>query len=149
MSNLFSKTFYKVLTEEDQPINTLKSVDDLSDTEAMASTLDPGTSPEDFDINAGSREAAVASAKSHVLMVGMLDEWIQKVTEFTNFLNDVKPNSNSIQSMLAKADEKSLFGVIKNAETKKVALVAKELAGLTQMLQGYRASAEDPKYKGS
>jgi hypothetical protein len=41
-----------------------------------------------------------------------------------------------------------LFGSIKTAETKKIALVARELAGFQQMLNGYVASSGDPKYKG-
>lgn len=148
MSNLFSKAFFRVLTEQEQPaMPPAGNADAISDKEAMASTLDAGTSPEDFDIHAGTREAAVAAAKSHSMMSSVLDQWITKVTEFSEFLNGQNPES--VQSMLSKADDKSLFGVIKSAETKKIALVAKELAGLNEMLKGYRASADDPKYRGS
>lgn len=149
MSNLFSKAFFRVLTEQDQPTTPPPAgdIDAMSDKDAMASTLDAGSSPEDFDVHAGTREAAVAAAKSHAMMSGVLDTWITKVTEFSEFLNG--QGGDSIQTMLSKADDKSLFGVIKSAETKKIALVAKELAGLNEMLKGYRASAMDAKYKGS
>jgi hypothetical protein len=41
-----------------------------------------------------------------------------------------------------------LFGSLKASETKKIALVARELAGFKEILNGYIASSGDPKYKG-
>lgn len=143
MSNLFSKTFLRVLNEEELPQN----IDNMSDADAMASTLDQGTDPTDFDVHAGTREASVAAARSHAMMTDVLGQWINKVVEFQDFLNG--QGGDSMQTLLSKADEKSLFGIIKTAETKKIALVAKELAGLNEMLKGYLAGAADPKYKGS
>jgi hypothetical protein len=79
-------------------------------------------------------------------MVEKLHSWIERIAEFTDFLNGQGPDS--VQTQLSKAHEKSLFGSIKTAETKKIALVARELAGFQQMLNGYVASSGDPKYKG-
>lgn len=147
MSDLFSSAFFKVLSEADIPPVPDAPQDELSDSDAMNSTLDPGTDPAAFDIHAGNREASLAAAKSHALMAERLKQWIAKMTEFSEFLNGQNPDS--VQSTLAKADEKTLFGVIKNAETKKIALVAKELAGLNEMMKGYMATSSDAKYLGS
>lgn len=119
----------------------------MSDADAMASTLDQGTTPEDFDVHAGSREAAIAAAKSHTMMADVLNQWIDKIDTFTDFLNGQQPDS--VQTQLSKADDKSLFGSIKTAESKKIGLVCKELAGFSQMLKTYAASSTDPRYKGA
>lgn len=152
MSNLFKKAFLRVLNEADvapalpAPADTTDPAA-MSDADAMASTLDQGTSPTDFDVHAGSREAALASAKSHAMMADVLNGWISKIDEFIDFLNGQQ--DNSVQTQLAKADDKSLFGAIKTAESKKIGLVCKELAGFAQMLKTYSASSSDPKYRGS
>ena len=138
MSNLFENAFKRVLVEADDV--------PMTDTEAMASILDKGTTPSDYDIEAGTQQASIAAAKANVAMVEKLHHWISKISEFTDFLNGQGPDS--IQTQLSKAHEKSLFGSIKTAETKKIALVARELAGFQQMLNGYVASSGDPKYKG-
>ena len=138
MSNLFESAFKKVLNEEDDV--------EISDSEAMASTLDKGTNMSDFDIEASTQQASIAAAQANVAMVERLHEWIGKISEFTNFLNGQGPDS--IQSQLSKAHEKSLFGSLKTSETKKIALVARELAGFKEILNGYIASSGDPKYKG-
>lgn len=147
MSNLFSKAFFRVINEQEELPPSTPDVDNMSDAEAMTSTLDKGTSPEDFDVHAGSREASVAVARSHAMMIEVLQQWIEKVKEFSEFLNGQK--GNSVQSMLAKAAEKSLFGSIKTAEAKKIAIVSKELAGLNEMLKGYLADSHNAKYLGS
>jgi hypothetical protein len=147
MSNLFSKAFFKVINEQDEIPVAQQDVDAMSDADAMASTLDQGTKPEDFDVNAGTREASLASAKSHAMMVDVLEQWISKVRDFSEFLNG--QGGKSVQTMLSTAAEKSIFGVIKTAESKKIAIVAKELAGLNEMLKGYLADASNPKYLGS
>lgn len=149
MSNLFKKAFFRVLNEADvapavpAPADTAA----MSDADAMASTLDQGTSPTDFDVHAGSREAALASAKSHAMMADVLNNWILKIDDFIDFLNGQQ--DDSVQTQLSKADDKSLFGAIKTAESKKIGLVCKELAGFCQMLKTYSASSSDPKYRGS
>lgn len=149
MSNLFGKAFFRLLSEADELPTPAPSPDPsaMSDVDAMASTLDQGTTPSDFDIHAGSREASVAAAKSHAMMADALNGWIGRIDEFINFLNGQQPES--IQTLLSKADNKSLLGAIKTAESKKIGLICKELAGFNQMLQTYSASSADPKYRGS
>lgn len=147
MSNLFSKAFFKVISEQEEAPVLAPDTAGVSDADAMAATLDQGTSPEDFDVNAGTREAGLAAAKSHAMMVDVIEQWIVKVKDFSEFLNG--QDGKSMQTMLSKAAEKSIFGVIKTAESKKISLVSKELAGLNEMLKGYLADAHNPKYMGS
>ena len=66
---------------------------------------------------------------------------------FINFINS--PDASSIQSKLNAAEAQTLYDKIKNAETKKIARVAGELATLNQQLMGYLATSNDPKYKYS
>jgi len=151
MSDLFKKAFFRTLREADElpavvPTPTTDT-SKMSDADAMQSTLDAGTEPTDFDIHSGSREAALAAAKSHSMMVDALNQWIIKIDDFIEFLNG--QNTDSVQTHLAKADDKSLLGAIKTAESKKIGLVCKELAGLAQMLKTYSASSGDPRYRGS
>jgi hypothetical protein len=61
MSNLFENAFKRVLVEADDV--------PMTDTEAMASTLDKGTTPSDYDIEAGTQQASIAAAKANVAMV--------------------------------------------------------------------------------
>ena len=145
MINLFEKAFKLTLLEKDG-LELPADPENISDADAMASTLDAGTEPSDYDIEAGTQQASIAAAKANAAMIEKLHVWISKIEEFTIFLNGQNPES--IQSQLSKAHEKSLFGSIKTAETKKIALVARELAGFKEMLNGYVASSSDPKYKG-
>jgi hypothetical protein len=149
MSNLFSKAFFRTLNEADEIPAADVSQDPaaMSDADAMASTLDQGSAPEDFDVHSGSKEAAMAAAKSHAMMTDMLDNWIVKIAEFTDFINGANPNS--VQTVLSKADKETLFGKIKAAEDKKIALVAKELAGLTQMLNLYKSNSDNAQLRGA
>lgn len=141
MKDLFSKAFLRSLNEAVD-----SDVEDMSDADAMASTLDVGTNPTDFDVNAGVRQASLAAAKANLQMVELLRTWITRIEDFTKFLNSADPDS--VQSTLSQAADKTLFGTIKTAETKKIAIVAKELSGLNEMLKGYLASSADPKYRG-
>ena len=115
MSNLFSKAFFRTLNEADEApmADVPQDPAAMSDADAMASTLDQGSAPEDFDVHSGSKEAAMAAAKSHAMMTDMLDNWIAKIAEFTEFINGATPNS--VQTVLSKADKETLFGKIKAA----------------------------------
>lgn len=138
MSNLFQKAFVHVLKE--QP-------DQISDSDAMAQTLDKGTNPADFDADAGAAANHMqAVTKMQAQMVASLEEWINKLEEFSDYLNGTQPNS--MQSKLKNAVPDTLYDKIRVAETKKIARVSMEVTSLCEMLKGYLASAADPKYKG-
>lgn len=138
MSNLFQKAFVHVLKE--QP-------DQISDSDAMAQTLDKGTNPADFDADAGAAANHMqAVTKMQAQMVASLEEWINKLEEFSDYLNGTQPNS--MQSKLKNAIPDTLYDKIRVAETKKIARVSMEVTSLCEMLKGYLASSADAKYKG-
>ena len=135
--SLYQKRFKKFLSEQDDE-NT-----ELTDQEAMASTLEPETSPEDFDIEAPAGGEGAIGAQSKQ-MFEELNGWIIKMDEFSNYLNGT---ADSIQTSLNGAESDTIFDSISNAETKKIARVAMEVSSLSEILKGYLAGANDPKYK--
>lgn len=138
MSN-YGNRFKRVLVEQDDT--------EITDKEAMAQTLDKGTSPEDFDVNAPPAGVEVVPTMSAVQkkMYEQLKGWIDRIDEFSTYLNGTGPES--IQSQLNAAEPDTLFDKISTAETKKIARVAVELTSLNEMLKGYLATANDPKYR--
>jgi hypothetical protein len=73
-----------------------------------------------------------------------LSSWIDEMDRFGDYLNGT---SNSIQTSLNSAEPDTIFDSISNAETKKIARVAMEVSSLSEILKGYLAGANDPKYK--
>lgn len=135
--SLYQKRFSKFLREQDD-----EDIE-MTDQEAMASTLDPDTAPEDFDVDApASGEGAIGAQSKQ--MFEELNGWIQKMDEFSSYLNGT---SDSIQTSLNSAEPDTIFDSISNAETKKIARVAMEVSSLSEILKGYLAGANDPKYK--
>lgn len=142
--NTYANRFKKLLTEQDQDLDT-----ELSDSDAMASTLDKGTSVEDFDVDAPDNTAGQAPAVLTVFQQRMhkqLQKWISEMEEFKEYLNGT--DTTSIQSILNNSSPETLFKKISDAETKKISRVAMELGSLIEILKGYLASAGDSKYKG-
>lgn len=138
MSN-YGNRFKRVLVEQDDA--------DLTDRDAMVQTLDKGTSPEDFNVDAPPAGAEVVPTMSAVQkkMYEQLKGWINRIDEFSTYLNGTGPES--VQSKLNAAEPDTLFDKISTAETKKIARVAVELTSLNEMLKGYLATANDPKYR--
>jgi hypothetical protein len=134
--SLYQKRFKKFLSEQDDE-NT-----ELTDQEAMASTLDPETSPEEFDVEAPEGESPISSQSK--AMFEELNSWIQEFDRFSDYLNGT---NDSIQTSLNAAEPDTIFDSISNAETKKIARVAMEISSLSEIFKGYLAGANDPKYK--
>jgi hypothetical protein len=134
--SLYQKRFSKFLREQDDE-NT-----ELTDQEAMASTLDPDTSIDEFDVDVPEGDSPISSQSKQ--MFEELNSWIQKMDEFSDYLNGT---SDSIQTSLNAAEADTIFDSISNAETKKIARVAMEISSLSEILKGYLAGANDPKYK--
>lgn len=136
MSN-YGNRFKKVLSEKDE----------LSDQEAMAQTLDKGTDPAAFDVEPVEVGAQVVPTMSAVQkkMYDELKTWVSELDRVAEYLNGTTPTS--MQSRLNSAEPDTLFDKIATAETKKIARVSVEIASLSQMLKGYLATANDPKYK--
>ena len=144
MSNLFQKAFVNVLHEAPEDV---AQNPELSDTDAMAYTLDKGTDPTDFDVDANAAADHIqATSKMQANMVASLQGWISKLEEMAEFLNGTGPES--VQSKLKNCVPDTLFDKIRVAETKKIARVSMEVTSLNEMFKGYLASASDPKYKG-
>ena len=134
--SLYQKRFKKFLSEQDDE-NT-----ELTDQEAMASTLEPEPSPEDFDVDVPAGDAPVSTQSKQ--MFEELSSWINEMDRFGDYLNGT---ANSIQTSLNSAEPDTIFDSISNAETKKIARVAMEVSSLSEILKGYLAGANDPKYK--
>jgi len=142
MSNYVNR-FKKLLVEKDEELQ-----DDMTDQQAMASTLDKGTSPSDLDVKDVPAPGAQMQPTLSGVQKQMYDElksWTVKIDEFTKFLNSTDPSS--VQSKLNSAESDTLFDKIATAETKKIARVAAELMSFNEQLKGYLASANDPKYR--
>ena len=135
--SLYQKRFKKFLSEQDE-----QDIE-MTDQEAMASTLDPETSPDDFDVDAPASGQGAIGAQSKQ-MFDELSGWIQEMDRFSAYLNGT---SDSIQTSLNAAEPDTIFDSISNAETKKIARVAMEISSLSEILKGYLAGANDPKYK--
>ena len=130
--SLYAKKFNKVISEQDE---------DLTDLEALETTLDADTSPEDFDVDAPAETSVTGNQKE---MYDELNSWISEMDRFSSYLNGTE---NSVQTKLNQAEDDTLFDSISNAETKKIARVAMEISSLSEILKGYLAGANDPKYK--
>jgi hypothetical protein len=78
-------------------------------------------------------------------MYDELKTWVVELDRLAEYLNGTGPES--MQSRLNSAEPDTLFDKISTAETKKIARVSVEIASLSQMLKGYLATANDPKYK--
>ena len=145
-SNLFEKAFVHVLREAPEPVQP-EAGSELSDSDAMAQTLDKGTNPADFDTDAGAAaDHMVATSKMQANMVASLKNWISQLEQFSTFLNGT--DDNSLQSKLKNCVPDTLFDKIRVAETKKIARVAMEISSLNEMFKGYLASSNSANYRG-
>lgn len=130
----YSKRFAKVL-EQDEEQN-------LTDGEALDSELQD-ISADELGADAP-QDVTSAVNDQQKAMYDELNSWIGKMDEFSNYLNGTE---SSIQTSLNSAEPDTIFDSISNAETKKIARVAMEVSALSEILKGYLAGANDPKYK--
>jgi hypothetical protein len=138
---MYENRFKRFLVEQD--VETPELTDDQA---AMQQTLDKDTNISDFDANVPNVPAGEATMTSiQKKMYEDLKQWIARLDEFSTYLNGTGPES--IQSKLNSAESDTLFDKISTAETKKIARVAVEISSLSEMLKGYLATANDPKYK--
>lgn len=130
----FGKKFLTFLEQDEQ----------TPDEAAMAATLEGDVAPTDLgaDVDA---QAATAVAQQQQQMVQTIQSWITKLDEFVKYLNS--PTGDSIQMTLKNSIPDTILDKIRATETKKIARSAMDLAALSQVLQGYLATARDPKYK--
>ena len=77
----------------------------------------------------------------------MYDELKSWVTEMDKFAEYINGTDNSITTKINSAESDTIYNSIANAETKKMARVAMEVMSLSEILKGYLAGANDPKYR--
>ena len=146
MSNrIFAKMFRVVLEQDQQQTGEpADAPEQMSDAQAAQSQLGDGAQVADLgaDMN---QQAVEMSAKQQQSMNTKLEEWMKQVSDMVEFLNS--PNGESIQNILSKSIPDTLFDKIKKGESKRIARVAEELAGLQQSFAGYRATSNNPSYK--
>jgi hypothetical protein len=131
----FTKRFFTVLEQDEQ----------TPDQAAMATTLDAETDPNALGADIDT-QAATAIAQQQQQMIATVQGWIVKLDDFVKYLNS--PTGESIQNTLKDAIPDTILDKIRTTETKKIARSAMDLAALSQIFQGYLATARDPKYKG-
>jgi hypothetical protein len=129
--SFFSKRFITLL-EQDENV-------EITDTEAMETTLEPGTEADDFAVDAPQQSAEDLTKANNAAQLQELASWVAQMEEFTNYLNG---EGDSIQSKLHGASCDTLFNKIAGAETKKIARVAMDLSSLIENLKGYMHSAD-------
>lgn len=152
MRNLYKATFVTLL---EQDINVdlandidkslagnpeLDKIDDsaLSDSEfdAMESTLDSDVSPTDYLTDPAADKALQKQIdQRNQEIASVIEDWINKISNFTEFLNGV--SEDSLQSILAKAQPGTLFAKVQANTNKKLSNCAAELANLSETLKSF------------
>ncbi len=134
--NLFSKKFSYVLEADD---TTQMQAPPETDREAMAQQLDTAR-PEDFDTRQQvARTQQVDQNK--VAQIKQLNEWINQIDQFIEFLNGT--TDGSIQTQLHTAPCDTIFEDIARSEKKKISRLAAELSALSESFKGYMISSND------
>ena len=89
MNNIFGKVFYNLL-EQDIAQNIPPNDEEMSDQDAMQTT---GTDPEDMKINTPSQKVMQATSDAQKHMIGELKQWIEELSQFSEYLNGMGPDS--------------------------------------------------------
>lgn len=145
MSQRIYAKMFRVVLEQDQQ-QTGEPAPEAEMTDAQAAQAELGDNAQVADLGADMNQQAVEmSAKQQQAMNSKLEEWMNQLGEMVEYLNS--PNGESIQNILSKSIPDTLFDKIKKGESKRIARVAEELAGLQQSFAGYRATSNNPSYK--
>lgn len=135
--SLFERSFARLLEADEKPVDT----EQLTDQEAMAQTLDKGTSPQEFDVEGLPPGMDQARASHTAAQKKVLQDWIVKIQEFIEYLNGTGPES--MQSKLHQGTCDTMFEKIASSEKKRIARVAMELSSLNEALKGYLVGGDD------
>ena len=145
--NSYARRFKTILEQDEQMLDRapVESPEMTDDQMAMQSTLDDGSEVSDFDIqNVNQLQQDLQNQKA-TQMVSVLKQWIDRISEFKEFLNGT--DENSINSTLAKAVPDTLFDKIKTSEAKRIARVAADLSSFEEILKGHMANSNNPNLK--
>jgi hypothetical protein len=128
MTNIFKAQVIKLLTEDEEQ-------DEL----ALQQGLDQDTAPDAFndvpDVPVETSEMSAVGKSTQ-----QLNDWINKIEDFTEYLNGLSPNS--INYELNRADCSTIMADVQRSETKKISRVAQDLSSLAQSLKQYLLGAE-------
>jgi hypothetical protein len=146
--NLFEKAFRKSL---DEAIAT--EFDKDLERDAMESSLDDGVDPTEFDANlepspeemATTDEVADAMSRRNQQIIAELQNWIDEIEGFLEFLNSEQPHS--VQSRLAAAEPDTIMDKMKQSQQTKISRVASDLASLHQNFLGFMAQTSNARFK--
>ena len=131
--NVFQKRFIKVVEAANDEA--------AADKEAMAATLDAGTNPTEYDVQAPHLSTKDVLKQSYDLQAAELQNWIGEVEKFVQYING--DTEGSIQSKLHNASCDTMFEKIASSESKKISRVASELSALVQSFKGYLISGKN------
>ena len=137
--NPFEQKFTKLLEQPVAPAPDPGAA--MSDEEAFGASLDQGTDPTDFEVQAPEGQLTSpedALSQQNAQMAQTLQEWIGRMEEFADYLNGIAPES--VQSKLNDAPCDTLFDKIASSETKKVSRVAQDLRSVVEALKTYMLS---------
>jgi 5'-deoxynucleotidase YfbR-like HD superfamily hydrolase len=143
MSSVYGRRFTRLLKED------LDNIDPKAEKGAMTGMLDDDTPPDAFqtdqpaqDLNADVQKAI---SEREQQMISLLQGWISEMEQFRNYLNG--PDDQSIQMHLANAEPETILDKMRNAEQRKIARVATELAALIESFKGYVAQSGNSNLK--
>ena len=137
---IYSKRFKKILKEQDDELD----VDiDVTDSEAADAELDTMSS-DDLGADTGDVATSTTMTDQQRQMYDELKSWVEEMDKFAEYVNGTE---NSITTKINSAESDTIYNSIANAETKKMARVAMEVMSLSEILKGYLAGANDPKYR--
>lgn len=125
----FQNRFLKILTEQPEvPVEP-----EVSETDALAGTLDPGTEPAAYDVP-DNPEVALKQQQT-ARTISTIKTWIDEVEGFIEYLNGTE--QGSINFTLNSADCDSLLSDVQRSESKKISRLAQDLSSLGEALKQY------------
>lgn len=134
--SVFQKRFIKVV----EAANDIDA-EAAGDKAAMAATLDQGSTPRDYEVNAPTLSTQDVLKQSYEMQAGELQQWIGEIDRFVQYING--DTDASIQSKLHNASCDTMFEKIASSESKKISRVASELSALVQSFKGYLISGKN------
>lgn len=147
MKNLYKDTF-RTLLEAELNIDLAKDIEnnldktpgedgvENSETDALASTLDSDVTPADYLSDPATDKALQQQIEQrNKEIASVIEGWARKIDDFVEFLNGA--GSDSLQTILAKAQPGTLFAKVQSNVTRKLANNAAELAATAETLRSF------------
>ena len=121
----------------------------MTDAEAAANELEPGTDPSMLDVEAPEMSGTgdIQNPAQDIMKAqnrefsGKIQEWVTKVEDFIDYLNGIGPESVNSQINSAPCD--TIMDDISRSETKKIGRIAQDLRSLSESLKSYLIANED------